>query len=161
MKKHTLKRAVGLFTATMLLSTGLFLGCASQDTGTATDNPSTDAAVTETVDGGASDATGAIDAAQDASGTAAASGGTDAAAQDASGTAATSGGTDAAAPTATPAAVPAGTAGAVPAGTSTGVETAVPAYNTGVPSSGTLQLEESSSGEEEGADIRSGETEGN
>ena len=68
MKTYTLKHAVGLFTATMLLSTGLFLGCASQDTGSATDNPSTDAAVTETVDGSASDATGAIDAAQDASG---------------------------------------------------------------------------------------------
>ena len=62
----------------------------------------------------------------------------------------------------TPAAVPAGTTpAAVPAGTSTGVETAVPADRSGTPAPGTLELEEGSSGEEEGSDIISEENDQN
>lgn len=90
-------------------------------------------------------------------------------AQDNSGTDGTSGAaavpagtTPAAVPAAVPGAVPAGTTpAAVPAGTSTGVETAVPANRGDTPAAGTLELEESSSGEEEGADITSEEVDGN
>ena len=62
-----IKHAVGLFTATMLLSTGLFVGCSSPNTAsTSTDGTATDAAVTETVDTAATaTATGAATDAPD------------------------------------------------------------------------------------------------